>query len=288
MIITIGNEPADVNGAAIYNLDVDGTLTHEFTMSEQGSNDIHHHSTDEIVVVGTDPTDDWSLGNIYVKQSGAWAKKRTLPNVIHTWGACEHNGMLYVATGAHTGDNSSWEGRVFWSDDFGDTWLGSGLSAAYRSYDVESFNGRLWSSSSDWSNNQSLQYSDDNGLTWNVFSGATPRYRQRFGLYKDNLLVVEYSRTELSLINTSNIVTKITTPKIIANSYNIAVTIGDDIYILCGDNQDKIYKYDGASWSYHCDLEEKCISLIDYNGQFMIASTAGSEAKLLRADYIGV
>lgn len=286
MIITGGNRAADEDGAAAYNLE-NGILTHEYTLDEQGSNDVLVFSTGETIIGGTDPTQDWSFGNIYTKQSGVWSMKRTLPNVIHTWGACEHNGLLYVATSGHIGDNTTWEGKVFWSNDFGDTWVGSSVVSDYRVYDVQSFNGDLWASASDLSSSQSLQRSIDNGLSWTTFPGVIPRYRHRLGIYLNQLLVVNFTLDSISLIDTLDNVVNINFPSgfSVVNEYNVVCVNGTDLYVLGGIGSNKVYKYNGTIWSYHCDIGVPCVSLLNFDSEFMIASSMGTDATIYRIGY---
>ena len=146
MIITLGNEPSGQDGAIICGLLADGSLSHEFTMSEQGSHNTPvFMPTGEVVIGGADASlgDDWAFGNIYVKDDSGWKKKRTLPNVLHVFGQTTHDGKLYVGTGSHTGDNETFEGRVFWSDDIGETWESSYVGY-YRVRDLISFSGKLY------------------------------------------------------------------------------------------------------------------------------------------------
>lgn len=282
MIVTFGNQPAGEDGAAIYDVSVDGILTHQFTLDEQGSHDVHHHSTGEIVVCGTDATNDWSLGNIYVQDGAGWRKKRTLPNAMHVWGACEHEGILYVGTGSHAGDNATWMGQVFWSDDFGDTWLGHADVNSYRIYDLISFGGKLYAQGQPLSMDQALYMSEDDGVTWQIVNGVVPRPRHRLFTFGGNLMIVDNGLSKFTVVNLAGVISEISPPLPIANSFNVVAVIGDNMYVLCGAGEDKIYRYDGAAWHYHCDLGERCVSLLNCENEFLIASTIGLDAKILK------
>lgn len=283
MILTLGNQPSGENGAAIYDMQVDGTLVHQFTMSEQGC----HNSpllmpSGEVVIGGSDPTNGgWDLGNIYVLSGGEWLLKRTLPNVIHTLGTCHHNGLLYVATGAHVGDNETWEGRVFWSDDVGETWPGSSLVTSYRVLDIASFNGKLYTTDTTYYANE-VHVSDDGGEAWQLVAGILPRLRPRMVEYGSKLLIVKNDLSGFATIDDQGNVGNLAVPEALANYYNTTAVIGTDLYVLCGSQSNHVRRYDGSQWHYHCDLGEPCCSLINFEDQFLIASTIGVDAKILR------
>ena len=285
MIITLGNQPSGQNGAAIYDVQADGTLTYEFTLSEQGNHNAPLHMTSgEIVIGGADAAfgDDWTAANIYVKDAGVWTKKRTLPNVIHTVGACEHGGKLYVGTGSHTGDNATWIGEVFWSDDFGDTWLGSSVVTSYRVMDIASFSGKLYTQDTTYYTNQ-VHVSSDGGVSWSEVTGIVPRPRPRMLEYGGSLLIVKQDLLGFATINDVGETSAVDTPLIISYvAFNVAVAVGSDLYVLCGSQSDRIYRYDGAAWSYHCYLGEMCCSLLNFDDEFLIASTVGVDAKILK------
>lgn len=283
MILVLGNLPAGEDGAAIYELAEDGILTHLLNLDEQGAHDIHHHHTGEIVVVGSDPAngDGWQFGNLYVCKNGVWSKKRTIPNGLHAWGACEHNGLLYLATSNHAGDNTTWLGQVFWSDDFGSTWLGHAKVNDYRVYDIYSFNGRLYATGSPGYGHH-LYLSDDDGATWQIVSDVVPRPRPRLIEYNNRLLVTDWSLARFLMFDSSSIVTELAVPELITNNYNIAAVIGTDLYVLCGANSDHVHRYDGSQWHYHCELGKPCCSLLNFEDTFLIASTMGKDAKILK------
>lgn len=53
---------------------------------------------------GIDPREgDWSLGNYYVLEDGAWTVKRTIPGGIHNFDMIEYHGSLFAGLGVSAG-----------------------------------------------------------------------------------------------------------------------------------------------------------------------------------------
>ncbi len=51
----------------------------------------------KLTVPGTDPRDDWSYGNYYVLENGAWTTVRTIPDGIHNFDMVEFDGKIFAA-----------------------------------------------------------------------------------------------------------------------------------------------------------------------------------------------
>lgn len=286
MIITLGNQPSGEDNASIYNLSSTGVSIHEFDMSEQGNHNIPKIMSSGAVVIGgcdaVEPIDEWTFGNIYVKNAGGWTKKRTLPNVLHVFGVTEHNNKIYVGTGAHIGDNATWEARVFWSDDLGDTWTSSYV-CYYRVRDLISFSGVLYASCWDWPNYRVYKSIDD-GVNWTLVSGITPEPLIRMTIYNNRLLIVDVNLTTIHSLDSNGVDVPLTLPiamVIPGNCGNYLAVSGTNLYVLTG-NRNKIYKYNGSVWTYHCLLPETCCSLLNFEDQFLIAGTLGVNAKILK------
>ena len=54
---------------------------------------------ERLVATGTDPKDDWELGNYYVFKDGKWETLRALPNGVHCFDAIEFGGESFFALG---------------------------------------------------------------------------------------------------------------------------------------------------------------------------------------------
>lgn len=80
-----------------------------------------------LLIPGTDATESWDFGNLYIKEDGTWRKKRTVPNGIHVLGILIYRDNLFVTTGTRKGPT------LYESADAGETWI---------RYDAEEKDGR--------------------------------------------------------------------------------------------------------------------------------------------------
>ncbi len=104
-----------------------------------------------LVITGTDPTEDWSLGNFYVLENDSFVKIRTIEHGVHNFDMVEYNGMLFAALGVD--DDSS---PVVFSHDGGESFSaipimkdGEAVSEDFsekpnRVYDFFLFDGELY------------------------------------------------------------------------------------------------------------------------------------------------
>ena len=81
-----------------------------------------------LYIPGTDPRENWDLGNLYRREpDGRWLKLRTIPRAIHTLALTGHEGRLYAGLGAkHTVsryvDVKGYGSAVAVSEDAGADW----------------------------------------------------------------------------------------------------------------------------------------------------------------------
>ncbi len=76
---------------------------------------------DTLYAPGTDATEDWGLGNLYLKSWGhSWLKRRSIPSAIHVWDVAQL-GRSLVAVGRVSKDNFAF-GAVWVSSDNGQSW----------------------------------------------------------------------------------------------------------------------------------------------------------------------
>lgn len=296
MIIGMSKLPASANGALMADLAADGAITPEYTLDEQGVADILRLDDGRTIVCGCDATDDWTAGSIYIRSAeGEWAKKRTLENVLHVWGACVHNGLLTVATGAHIGDNATWEARCYISDDWGDTWQHHAV-CYYRIYDIISFGGLLYATAYDWPSYR-LYVSADDGVTWSVVEGILPEPRIRMVEFDGHLVgacgVTHINYPGIWAIDSDGIISTsvwsigddIDHPTLENKpgiyNFNSLVVAGGALYVLATS---KIWKLTavGGEWVYHCDLGQDCVGIGYFSGVGLIVSTKGAGAQIMR------
>ena len=120
-------------------------------------------------------------------------------------------------------------------------------------------------------------------------AGVTPYQYPRMAIYNDALYVTNSDKVSITVIDTNETITQVALPETMAdqnNTANYLATIGGNLYVLLGTNADKIYRYDGIDWFYHCALGEQCCSLINFEDEFLIASTIGVDAKILKIPII--
>jgi len=77
-----------------------------------------------LIIPGSDATEDWTLGNIYILTDNGWVKKRAVPNAVHINDIVSFLGKWYIATGDYftLGDANVSFGGVFCSEDEGNNW----------------------------------------------------------------------------------------------------------------------------------------------------------------------
>jgi hypothetical protein len=278
LLIGLSNRPGNSAGAAVVRSENGSEFVIERVLDEQGVHDTHPQGS-ELWVPGTDPTDDWTLGNLYHRAGdGTWTKIRTMPNVIHSLGLWHASTHLYVAVGAHTGDNETWRGRVLRSSDGGTTWDQQVDVNDYRIYDVVGFGGRLYAIGLTAGFVQELYSSQDDGATWSVVADVIPAYRPRMVLWNGQLIVVGAFNVLYAIQSDHSIVEHAIGFTPTTSRYNIAVDGGDGYwYVLCGTG---IYRSsDLATWQFYA--AGNWISLAR-SGSNLIISEQGLDARLMQ------
>lgn len=279
MIFSIGNSPANQNGSLLVDVDQVGNISPIYVPSEQGSCIDIVSDGMNIIIPGIDPTELWDFGNVYLND-GSWSKERTLTNVIHSFGACFHNGDLFVAAGGHVGDLATFRGYVFKSSDLGQSWSSVQVSN-YRCYDIESFNNLLYVIADNYQE-PFLAVSDDDGDTWNVVTGVVPElYKSpKMVVWNDQLIILRHTHELYSIDLLGNTTTHAPPVHVITPTFNMFAVNGLDLFILCTD---RIYRTsDLETWVWHCDLGRQCTGLSVWPGFGLIVSEIGSDARLLR------
>lgn len=282
LFIGIGNQPAGTDGGLIANLAADGTLQSEYIVDEQGVHDMHLHAG-KLYIPGTDPSDDWSFGNLYIRGSdGVWIKRRTLPNVLHTWGLCnDADDNLWVSVGAHAGDNQTWEGRVMRSQDDGLTWDKNVLVNNYRVYDI-AIRDNVFYAIGYLSNAVQLLYMSPDGENWSAVSGVTPYRLQRLIAHDGQLICARSDLSGLVVIGAtiSDPVLPFSFPAIALNCIS-----SDGVYLYCVDEYGNIWRSaDIDAWQKYSRVSG-AISIGYWATQnCLVVSDMGTNAKIWKVN----
>ena len=114
---------------------IDAQSFEEETTVDEESVEVLRSIDGKLYVPGTNATESWDLGNLYIKEADEWRKLRTVPNGIHVLGIVRHDGKLFVTTGTEPGP------ALFESDDEGRTWKRYGVTESdgrwdWRFYEV--------------------------------------------------------------------------------------------------------------------------------------------------------
>jgi hypothetical protein len=202
--------PASGDGALLSKYS-NGNLT--AILNSNGTNPIYEqgmhtmfYDGNTIYIPGTDPMDDWTLGNLYTYiPNQEIIKHRTIENGLHGLGILVEGNTIYMGTGSHTGDNITWEGRLYKSTDGGENWTYSVFSN-YRLWNLSRFSGDLYGlgieiDAGGWQN-PIFRKSQDNGQTWETISGPSiipgPYYRTNPTLFAGSLITKELGQIAVS------------------------------------------------------------------------------------------
>lgn len=283
LCIAPGNSPANRDGGSVGFLLADGTIEIETLVDEQGVHDTHLHGG-KIYVAGTDPIEGWELGNIYIRDVGGnWTKRRTLPNVIHCFGMCHDiQGRLWVAVGAHAGDNATWQGRIMRSIDDGVTWELNIQVNNYRMFDVIQFDNRMYAMGMGAYLDGQLFVSDDDGATWTQDTSVMPHPYQRFIAHNGSVYYLSYFQYNIARISPGgSIVSSTPGGSSVSSPFN---TLASDEEHLCFLDSDGYIRRsnDFTNWQTYSQVIG-AISLGYWPAQScLVASTAGEQAALWR------
>ena len=92
---TINTGPTDV----LYYDFTSSTFIKEFTVQDEAISQ-YCVVDGKLAITGVDATEDWSYGNIYVKQDSGWVKHRTIPRGLHVFDLVQQDSLWYAGTGS--------------------------------------------------------------------------------------------------------------------------------------------------------------------------------------------
>ena len=144
---TINTGPTDV---LYYDLS-SNTFEKEYTVQDEAISQ-YCVVDGKLAITGVDATEDWSYGNIYVKQDSGWVKHRTIPRGLHVFDLVEQDSLWYAGTGSVfelTGEQLYAFGGIFVSSDKGENWTlsygtPSDANTVYRIKNLVMFQGGLY------------------------------------------------------------------------------------------------------------------------------------------------
>lgn len=280
LLIGCGNSPGNEDGSQVFRSAAGTTFAHEYSPAEQGSSVDGQLVNGEWWVCGQDPTDDWTLGNIYQRSAaGVWSKIRTLPLTIHALGLWHDGSAIYVAAGAHTGDSATWRGRVLKSSDGGATWTSVDVND-YRCYDVVGFDGKLYAIGYTAANSQDFHVSTDGGAVWSKVAGVTPALKPRLVEFGGALVGVQSSLAGIFAVAAGGMVTLNSTPFSIANQWNVLADGGDGyLYALSANGVWR--SADLSTWQFYAAISSP-IGIALWPGVGLMVSDVGLNARLWR------
>lgn len=293
----------------------DGAYLAKFDGSDlSGIGDLNEQGVHEMIwdgslvhIAGSDPIDDHTAGNHYTYQPGGSLTKyrdatNGLPNVLHSWGLWKTNGTLYEAASTKNNcDTGTTCGQVFSSTDDGETWTKESDLGEYRAYDIFGFDGDLYAIYNDEHTTPlTLAKSVNSGVTWSDISGLSENVRRVHLLeFDDKLLAVSWDRLKIYAIDTNDNVSTYNLP----SNYKVGVSYSETHYTdynvlavadeyLCliaeeqsGAKRAVICTTDLSNWLLLTDTNEKLTSLSYWeNKEWLVTSTAGTNAKLLKID----
>ena len=278
VLIGISNDPGNSDGALLVRSADGASFTPERVLDEQGVHDIQVQAGVGWVP-GTDPTDDWTFGNLYRRsEAGVWSKLRTLPLTIHALGLWHDGAAIWVAGGMHTGDNATWRGRILKSIDAGATWTAVDVNH-YRVYDVIGFSGRLYAVGYEYNGaySQDLHVSSDDGATWPKVATVKPLLKPRLTVWNGQLIVA--GNACLYAVHSDGAVSVHALPFSIVDGWNVLAEGGDGyLYVLSASG---VYRSnDFITWHYYCALAS-AISLARW-GTDLLMSEVGLNARIWR------
>lgn len=195
--------PAEENGALLVRWN-GSTATAAGQLDEQGVQAMVTAQNDSLIIAGTDPTDDWTFGNVYSYNGSTLTKHRStsgLSNVFHKWSVTkDDDGTLFSAASAHDGSQpnpcvvgTSCFGEIYKSTNNGQSWTRTSILGDYRAYGIQVANDKLYALSVDNSNLFSdLWVSSDLGVNWTALTSESERVitRTRPVAHNGELVVV--------------------------------------------------------------------------------------------------
>jgi hypothetical protein len=119
LYLGVCDDPMSLDGGEIlaYDLSRD-SLWLEFEVFEQGIA-VLREAGGVVYSPGIDNMGSHDWGNVYLDEGAGWVRKETVPQALHVDDMLHYQGRYWVSTG---NDGPGFEGKLFASDDAGETW----------------------------------------------------------------------------------------------------------------------------------------------------------------------
>lgn len=270
------------------------TLSPLLTLTEEGFIDIEPAGS-VLAIPGPDPTDPgWAWGNFYqyTTPDGPGIKYRNLPNVIHSWGAWWDGSQLYAAVSSHLGDDSTWSGQVFRTDDPANGWTlladrDDGVGQ-YRTYDIIGFSDKLYLTWNDaYPTPCGLASSSDGGLTWTRPAAPDTQCRSRLIVFAGKLLALNLPQAGFVAVDTAGNISTIAFSNFVVTdwAYNYAAVDGAvRLYVVTLDGR-IMRTADLSGWQTLASTDLELITLGYWpDRNWLIAANRGSAAGVWKLD----
>ncbi len=261
--------PAAADGALLGTYDDEG-LRAVAPLDEQGVLDMVSAAGIPFIP-GVDPCcpDGWEAGNVYTYSAAAGlTKRRTLPNVLHAWGAWYDTAddEMYVATSAHRGDFTGSVGEIWRSRDLGGHWERVATHengvGDYRTYDVVGHRGRLYATSADSLNSCLLVVQPNVGTDWTlVFPDEEVACYQRLTPFGDALVTLARARSRLLVVSGLGELSRRELPFTVGlMTFHWAAVAADYLYALADDGRIMVTR-DLTAWETAAQADREFVTV---------------------------
>ncbi len=298
--------PAESDGAMLVKFD-GSTVSASGVLNEQGVHAMVTADNGNLVIAGSDPTDDWTYGNVYTHNGTTLTKYRAtsgLTNVFHMWDLAKTtDGTLFAATSSHDGSQpvscalgTTCFGEIYKSTNNGQSWTKTATLGDYRAYAIQAYNSKLYALADSDTTFNDLFVSSNNGVTWTRLTSTSDRTINRTSpVVHNNTLVVlggSTSKNKLISVDENNSLTTHDLSFSVGYSYaetyyanyNQMVSVEGYLYVVTSDGAIK-RSYDLDHWETISESASTYVS-IGYWPQekWILAGERGNGAKIKYVD----
>ncbi len=203
--------PAEENGALLVKWN-GTTATASGELDEQGFASMSTADNSALVIPGSDPTDDWTYGNMYTFDGTTFTKYRAtsgLSDVFHLFDVTKKDdGTLFAGGGIHDGSQpdtcilgTSCMGAVYTSTNNGQSWTKTSNLGNYRVYGLGYTNSKLYAIVNNDTTYNDLYVSTNDGSNWTALTTDKTIMRSSPVAHNGELVVLAGSSSANRLIS---------------------------------------------------------------------------------------